>query len=389
VALALALALIIVTPRTGLAAASETTLRWPGVTAAQEDDPAAGAAAAAVEFSRLEAANDFEALYEHMHPDARAVVPRSAVIGWYENFQTDREPGELSVTGVTLEPWTWPVTGVTYPEAATVSYTQPYTSDGATTDVTGEVHLAPVDGEWYWFFGASKDFVDQQIALYGDDGSAVAFALAQGTAEQTPLPRDVRFPDPLHADIDRFWTTRFQEAGRAYHPPNGVVAFDRPITTACGRANPDEEAAFYCVLDETIYYSSDFRKLIEQQIGDFAWVIVVAHEWGHHIQSLLGFDLGVVPDRAGDQPAVEYEHQADCMAGAYSKDAELTGWLDAGDIQEAIDMTELSGDPPGTAWNDPRAHGTGDERVDMFMQGYNGGLSACDLDLSQAPPADG
>ena len=236
--------------------------------------------------------------------------------------------------------------------------------------------------EWGWFFGASRAFVDEQISLYGDDGSATLFSLSEEGAEETPVAREVLFPDPLHAHVDQFWAARFQEAGRAYESPGGVVAFDEPIVTACGRAEPDQEAAFYCVIDEKIYYSSEFRSLIEAQIGDFAWVIVVAHEWGHHIQAKLGFDLGVVPDRAGEILPIELEQQADCLAGAYAVDAEVTGWLDPGDIDEALYMTEISGDPPGTAWNDPRAHGSGDERIDAFMQGFEGGLAGCDLDLT-------
>jgi predicted metalloprotease len=199
---------------------------------------------------------------------------------------------------------------------------------------------------------------------------------------------DVLFPDPLHAHVHQFRAARFAEAGRVYDPPNGIVPFDEPILTPCGRADPDQEAAFYCVSDETIYYSAAFRTLIEEQIGDFAWVIVVAHEWGHHIQVQLGFDLGVGPDRAGAVTPIDLEHQADCLAGAYAIDAEMTGWLDPGDIDEALTMTEISGDPPGLAWNDPRAHGTGDERVDAFLTGYaRGRRGCCDLDLSRGAAA--
>jgi hypothetical protein len=340
-----------------------------------------GAADTAREFSRLEAERAFGELYERMHPDALEIVPRSAVVGWYESFLAGRETAELTVTDVEPEPWTWGVTGVTYEDAVTVRFVQPYTAAGVEEEVAGEVHLVPFDGDWGWFFGASRAFVDEQISLYGDDGTATLFALSQEDAFESPVPRDVLFPDPLHAHVDQFWAARFQEAGRTYESPGGVIAFDEPIVTACGRAEPDEEAAFYCVIDEKIYYSSEFRALIEAQIGDFAWVIVVAHEWGHHIQASLGFDLGVVPDRAGEVLPIELEQQADCVAGAYASDAEITGWLDPGDIEEALYMTEISGDPPGTAWNDPRAHGSGDERINAFMQGYSGGLDGCDLDL--------
>jgi len=363
----------------------------PTLRQADAPDAATAAANVAIELSQLEAAQDFETLYERMHPDARAVVPRSAVVGWYEGMYADRSTSELTVTNVTFEPWTWGVTGVTYDDAATVSFVQPYVVDGVAQDVTGEVHLVPFGNTWGWFFGASRDFLDAQIVLYGDDGSETAYALAQQsadeTADETEVPREIRFPDPLHAHIDKFWAARFAEAGRDYHPPNGVIGFDRPIVTACGRADPNDEAAFYCVLDQTIYYSTEFRSLVEQQIGDFAWVIIVAHEWGHHIQAQLGFDLGAVPDSAAQVAPIELEQQADCLAGAYSIDAENSGWLDPGDIQEALYITEISGDPVGTAWNDPRAHGTGEARIDAFLKGYGAGISACGLDLSQADPA--
>jgi predicted metalloprotease len=386
--LALALSCIAATSVPAGAATSPIRLSTQQARAAvQVDEQLAAAGDVARELSTLEADRDFDALYERMHPDALAVVPRSAVVGWYESYFAERETRELEVTGVQPEPWTWAVTGVTYDDAVTVRYVQPYTVNGITTDVSGEVHLVPFDDEWGWFFGASRAFVDEQVALYGDDGSATMFSLSQESADTTPVPREVLFPDPLHADVDRFWAARFQEVGRDYEPPQGVVPFDEPIVTACGRADPVREAAFYCVIDEKIYYSAEFRTLIENQIGDFAWVIVVAHEWGHHVQAKLGFDLGVVPDRAGEVAPIELEQQADCLAGAYAVDAELTGWLDAGDIDEALAITEISGDPPGTAWDDPRAHGTGDARIDSFLTGYDAGITGCDLDLSAASAA--
>ena len=93
------------------------------------------------------------------------------------------KPASCEVTGVESEPWTWEVTGVTYDDAVTVKYDQPYTVDGVVSDVTGEVHLVPFGDEWGWFFGASRAFVDQQVALYGDDGSATMFSLSQESAD--------------------------------------------------------------------------------------------------------------------------------------------------------------------------------------------------------------
>jgi predicted metalloprotease len=200
----------------------------------------------------------------------------------------------------------------------------------------------------------------------------------------TPVPREIRFPDPLHAHVDQFWEGQFQVAGRAYAPPRGVTAFDEPIVTGCGRADPDREAAFYCVVDETIYYVAGFRSLVEAQIGDFAWVTVVAHVWGHHIQAQLGFDVGMAPDRVGEVVPIELERQADCLAGAYASDAERVGWLDPGDIEEALTITEIAGDPPSGAGTVVPAHGTGDERSAAWLAGYSGGSTGCGLDLSRA-----
>ncbi|HLM21323.1 MAG TPA: neutral zinc metallopeptidase [Propionibacteriaceae bacterium] len=386
-ALTLVCLLATLAPLGAVASELPTRPRYLADVLTQADNPLAETADVARELSRLEADRDFDALYQRMHPDALAVVPRSAVVGWYETFFSDRETDELTVTAIVPESWTWGVTGTTYDDAVTVAFVQPYTVAGVTADVPGEVHLVPFDDDWGWFFGASRSFVDEQIALYGNDGSATPDTLAQGSGEPTagtPIPREVRFPDPLHADIDRFWEARFLEVGRAYEPPHGVIGFDEPIRTACGRVDPEQEAAFYCVVDETIYYAAEFRTLVEEQIGDFAWVIVVAHEWSHHIQATIGIDVGIAPDRAGDEVSMTVEQQADCLAGAYALDAQETGWLEPGDIDEALTITELAGDPVSTPENELAAQDTGSERTAAWFDGYTNGLADCELDLIPA-----
>jgi predicted metalloprotease len=193
--------------------------------------------------------------------------------------------------------------------------------------------------------------------------------------------RAARFPDPLHAHVDVYWAERFAEAGRPYRSPAGVVGFATTIETGCGLADPNHETAFYCVLDETIYYSVEFRQIIEANIGDYGWVVVVAHEWAHHAQRLLGYDVAMLPYQAADVAPIALEQQADCLAGAYTEAAELSGWLHPGDVDEAITMTGLSGDPPGTTAHHPTAHGSGEERVAAFVRGYEQGIVGCDLGL--------
>lgn len=377
-------------------AAAHAPSPLPAQAVAPAATDAVAAADVARELSRLEAERDFEAIYDLLHPDARAAVPRAALVGWYEADLAGKRTAELSVTDVAFVSWTWGVTGKTYARTAEVSFVQPYWTDGVRTEVPGVLHLVAADGGWRWFFGASQAFLDQQIALYAP-AAPVAAGEPDGGAGDRPNPtgaaeplgpaavaaRAAAFPDPLHAHVDAYWAQRFADADRRYEPPAGVVGFDRPTNTACGRADPVTEAAFYCVLDETIYYSAEFRAVVEGQIGDFGWVVVVAHEWGHHIQLQLGFDLtptlGV--EGAGDPAPIELEQQADCLAGAYARDADATGWLDPGDVEEALVMTELAGDPEGTPWDDPFAHGSSAQRVGAFLEGFDGGLPACDLDL--------
>jgi hypothetical protein len=348
-----------------------------------EQSDAQKAADVAIELSRLEAVADYSGLYERMHPDSRALVPEAAVVGWYKAEDAGKTTAALTVTGVTFVDWTWGVNGRTYPRTAAVSFVQPYWVDGARQDDPGVVHLVEYRGAWGWFFGATADFVNQQIALYSPDFKPTVASAADA---QEAAARAARFPDPLDANIDAFWADQFAAAGVSYQPPTGVVGMDGPEQTGCGSADPAKEAAFYCVIDQTIYYSDSFKTLVVTNIGDFGWVIVIAHEWAHHIQHQLGIDLGDTPDQTSDATPLSIEQQADCLAGAYTEGADQSGWLDPGDLDEAIFMTEISGDPPGTAWNSPGAHGGGDARKAAFLEGYDGGIAACGLDLSASQP---
>lgn len=333
------------------------------------------AAAVARALSRLEAAEDFDSLYERMHPDAKAVVPRAAVVGWYAADFAAKRTDELTVTDVAFVAWTWGVTGETYARTASVSFVQPYWVDGVRSEEPGVVHLVERDGSWGWFFGGSRAFVDAQIAAFApDDRRAPA-------VDPAAAARVRAFPDPLHAHVDAFWARQFAGVGRIYDAPDGVVALVAPTATGCGRAEAAATAAFYCVLDDTIYYGAEFRAAVEAEVGDYGWVVVVAHEWGHHVQAELGLLDSSASEGAADLAPVQLEQQADCLAGAYTRHAQAVNWLNDGDVDEALILTELAGDPPGTAWNDPYAHGTGVQRVAAFLDGLAGGIAACGLEL--------
>ena len=109
-------------------------------------------------------AGEFDALYDQLHPDAQAVVPRSAVVGWYETDFAPQGMGPIEVTDVRFVDWTWPVTGKTYGNTAEVSYRQ-QRADG--TWIEDVVRLVRDDqGVWRWFFGRDRAFIEEQIARF-------------------------------------------------------------------------------------------------------------------------------------------------------------------------------------------------------------------------------
>jgi predicted metalloprotease len=196
------------------------------------------------------------------------------------------------------------------------------------------------------------------------------------TDRQTPAPpRDGRerqgyrmpFPEVVQ-DVNAFWQRAFAAVGAVYHAPS-VTVLEAPVTTACGPGGP-EDLAFYCPAEEAIYYAPAGLEVHRRRIGDFAPIVVMAHEWGHHLQTLLG----LAPAHGNT-----FELQADCLAGTYAGDAGQRGLLDPGDITEAVAMAATAGDPLGLPQDTLGAHGINDDRITAFMRGYLGGVNACGL----------
>ncbi|MGH2558565.1 MAG: neutral zinc metallopeptidase [Thermomicrobiales bacterium] len=323
-------------------------LAWsPASTFASDSQDAADTA---YYLSELEANGQFNALYDLIHPDAHAMIPRAAVIGWYQNEFAPRGASPATISGVRFVTWTWAVTGKTYHRTAEVSFVQTFWDGGANTALEDVVRLVKTDGEWRWFFGRSREFIKEQIALY------VPQSIAGGT-----------LADLAVADIDAYWQGLFAATAVGYESPD-VIAFVGATPTGCGYA-ADQGFALYCSLDQTIYYDIGWYEVIVLEVGDFAWVNVLAHEWGHHVQHILQVN-GVSNPRG--RPPIQEELQADCLAGAYALDAETRGLLDVGDVFEAVTLAALSGSTD---------HGTGDDRLTAFMSGYLGGLVGCGLTL--------
>jgi predicted metalloprotease len=170
------------------------------------------------------------------------------------------------------------------------------------------------------------------------------------------------------SDLNQFWADMFADSGLHYEPPTELVAYNEPIRTACGVAVPNN--AFYCRLSHGIYYHEDF--LIEQlnTDGDFAPVVIIAHEWGHLVQANLGL-------LTGDRFTIEKELEADCLAGVWAAHAGEMGYLEEGDLEEGAIALFRAGDDLDTPWFDPNAHGQPEQRVQAFIIGLEQGVEAC------------
>ncbi len=185
------------------------------------------------------------------------------------------------------------------------------------------------------------------------------------------------FVDETVAAANRFWAGLFKERGLKYRPPKVVKAHAKQrIRSKCGNSRGADHS--YCSLDETVFLdmNSDEDDAFETLWDDdraFVIVTTIGHEWGHHVQTLLGvFDI--------DERPVEIENQADCLMGVFARSyAKSSDWVSRADLRDAIEDTRESGDDPDTSASE-RTHGTPDERVDAFLRGYRGrSLAACGL----------
>ena len=173
--------------------------------------------------------------------------------------------------------------------------------------------------------------------------------------------------DGVLADIDAFWAGELANLGHDYYSA-GIIPVADVVYSSCGQFGPYDNPAAYCPLDDSVYYSVPLGQDIQATVGDYAWITVLAHEWGHHVQVVLGIEPELTIDR---------ELQADCFSGAYAQRALQQGFLQEGDISEAVMMAILSGDPVEMDEMVEGAHGSSDYRVTAFMEGYFNGSATC------------
>jgi hypothetical protein len=197
------------------------------------------------------------------------------------------------------------------------------------------------------------------VVALGFPAQAVRHGSPAAAKPDLPLPTLLAVAG---ADINGFWQQTFAASRRGYAPPR-MIPYTGRIQTACGIAEPNN--AFYCPASHSIFYDYNFVNRSYLNVGDYAAVGIIAHEWGHAVQAHLGISRG-------NAFSIQMELQADCFAGAYTRYAQQTGKLDPGDLDEAGADLFKSGDPRGMPWFAPQAHGSPLQRVGAFLDGYKG-----------------
>ncbi|HRW36674.1 MAG: neutral zinc metallopeptidase [Acidimicrobiales bacterium] len=235
--------------------------------------------------------------------------------------------------------------------------------------------------------GGGTGGIDDVLGQLTGDGarSEAAPASAGGTKDE-----QYRFVGDVGTLLEDYWSDAFDRSGERFEPTS-LVIFDAPTDTGgCGVGTP-EAGPFYCPPSQKIFIDFGFYRRLEEQLGfggDFAMAYVLAHEYGHHIQNLLGIDDEVRKAQDGASQAeanalsVKLELQADCFAGVWAKSAYEDQRLEAGDLDEAIDAAQAVGDDAiqgANANQESFTHGSSEQRKQWFSTGFEtGDPSACD-----------
>lgn len=204
------------------------------------------------------------------------------------------------------------------------------------------------------------------------------------TAEEELLKE---FSATILANTEEVWNRELEN----YRNPT-LVLFTNAVSSACGNASA-ATGPFYCPADEKLYLDLSFFEDMERKLnapGDFAQAYVIAHEVGHHIQKIMGITdevhqlRGQLSEKEYNQYSVRLELQADFLAGVWAHHSqESMDWLDAGDLEEALNAANAIGDDRlqrqsgGRVVPDSFTHGTSAQRVRWFKKGFDTG------DLSQ------
>lgn len=240
-------------------------------------------------------------------------------------------------------------------------------------------------------FIASKLGVDIPGLLLGTPSTAPAApATTNFTAEEQRL---ADFTSVILADTEETWNAIFAAQGRDYPEPK-LVLFTGAVQSACGYAQA-AMGPFYCPGDKKVYIDLSFYNDLQERHGapgDFAQAYVIAHEVGHHLQTVLGISAQVHQQKQqsseaeANQLSVKQELQADCLAGVWGYHADQARQLlEEGDVEEALVAAAAIGDDRlqqqsrGYVTPESFTHGTSEQRIRWFTRGMeSGNPDTCD-----------
>ena len=259
---------------------------------------------------------------------------------------------------------------------------------GGGTMAGGGIGVLVLAAIGYFVFGIDPSTTTQLASQFG--GAGVQEAGRTGTPED----QAGQFVDVVGANINDVWTANLQ----GYQPPR-VVLYEQGTNTGCGFGQA-AMGPFYCPSDTTVYLDLGFWRAMETQLGasgaDFARAYVIAHEFGHHVQTLTGASQQVqaAQQRASGQAeanrySVALELQADCYAGVWAANAAAASngavALESGDLEEGMKTANAIGDDTlqqrggGRVSPEGFTHGSSAQRVEWLRRGYQSGDPAvCD-----------
>ena len=276
------------------------------------------------------------------------------------------------------------------------------TSSGGGKMIGGGIGGIIIGGILWLVFGVNPMSALQTGQVIAGGGNS------SSTEPATGDDRDTKFVKVVVADTEDVWGQIFKEGGETYKQPQ-LILFSGQINSACGSAT-SATGPFYCPGDQTVYLDTSFFVEMRQNLGisgdqqssggtdnrgkagDFAQAYVIAHEVGHHVQTLLGISQQVseasrqVTRAQANKLSVAQELQADCFAGVWAnRNQQRVQFLEAGDIDEAINAAGQIGDDRlakasgGAVVPDNFTHGTSQQRVQWFTRGLeNGNIQNCD-----------